>query len=279
MSYYYVIQQHDLMGESADSEEVFETPQAAPVVPDAPERLRARVRKSRVSLEWDESCLATHYTVWRATSPDGPFEPLYRLVRGDEYDDRAIEPETTYYYQVSAHNSFGESARGGMAEAEVRDVDRTPPSVTVEGVSDGGVYTLGDVPRRAIPGERRQRRRGQGRRPDRAGQRRGAGQYTYVVQAVDQASNESIVYTTYHVRYRFADSSAGWRAGPIIRPGPGHPGGDRLTDAGTAPSRERARPSLSTACRPGRGRRPTATMATARSSCSTPGSCRRSCTP
>ena len=30
------------------------------------------------------------------------------------------------------------------------------------------------------------------------------------MRAVDQASNESIVYTTYHVRYRFADSSAGW---------------------------------------------------------------------
>lgn len=213
VTYHYVVQVTDGSGSSPSSEEIHETPQAAPVIPDAPSALTASAEGNAVRLEWDGVDLATHYTVARATSADGPFEPLYQLVPGPSYTDYGIEPGRRYAYRVSALNSFGQSAPGPAAEVSVGALDHHPPSVAVTGVEDGADYVIGAVPK---PGMRAHDAGGIAARDEelrRPATATGAGRYSYVASARDVGTNESIVHAMFRVRYRFS----GFR-GPLRHP-------------------------------------------------------------
>jgi fibronectin type 3 domain-containing protein len=202
-TYYYRVRQQDANGISEFSQEIPETPQATPVVPATPSQLTAKKKDNSVVLHWQPAHLATHYTVSRATSPHGPYEPLYRLVRGTTYADNALRSHSRYYYRVSAWNSFGQSAASSTRSAAVGKLDHSPPSVSVGGVRDGASYVLG-----AVPAPRFWAHDGSGLDWKKAelltpGTQSGAGHYTYLVKARDRFGNDTIIYTTYQVRYRF----------------------------------------------------------------------------
>jgi fibronectin type 3 domain-containing protein len=205
-TYYYVVQSEDGAGISPESAEVSETPQAAPVLPGAPTDLGTSLvnDKNAVRLRWDAAGLASAYTVERATSPAGPFVPLYRFVRGTTYTDYGLQSNTDYVYRVRAVNSFGDSAPSNAATAKVRSVDHRAPTVTVSKVRDGAVYTLGAEPKpkfAAADSGGLAWKDDMLHRPDTA---TGAGTYTYVASAADRATNENHAYATYSVRYRFS---------------------------------------------------------------------------
>ena len=202
-TYHYKLRMHDHSGTSPVSEIVSETPQASPVVPEAVWTFGAERAGNGVKLTWQPSDLAAHYTVERTTLPDGPFEPVYRMIHGTSYTDNGVQSHQHYSYRITAVNSFGGSAAGDVETVRTGAVDHKVPTVTVSGVSDGAVYTLGDVPKpkhKATDGGGLDRHEGKLERPS---TRTGAGAYTYLVTASDVATNESIVYTTYSVRYRF----------------------------------------------------------------------------
>jgi fibronectin type 3 domain-containing protein len=204
VTYYYVIQQHDAKGSSEQSQQAFETPRSAPVLPAVPAGLGATTGDGSVRLHWTAAGSATHYTVHRATAPEGPFLPLYRQVQGTGYQDNGVTPGTRYHYRVSAANSFGESAAGATVSAAVGPVDRVTPTVSVRGVRDGERYTLGAVPKASFTAHDAGGVRSVDddlTRPDTA---TGAGRYTYRASAADRSANETISYATYDVRYRFA---------------------------------------------------------------------------
>ncbi len=206
VTYYYVVQSVDGAGSSPDSEEISETPQATPVVPGAPSRLVANTVHDRnaVRLSWDAADLASAYTVERATSPSGPFEPVYRVVRGTTFTDYGVRSGQRYVYRVRGVNSFGEGEASPVARVALGSVDHVVPVVSVSGVEDGAAYLLGAVPKpRSHAGDNRgvAWKNDQLRRP---ATKTGAGQYTFVASAGDEATNESIVYATYSVRYRFS---------------------------------------------------------------------------
>ena len=105
-TYYYSITSRNSGGESARSKPVTAVPIAPPA---APAGLSAAAGNSVVSLTWNPSPRATGYTIRRATSPTGPFEPV-GTSGATGYSDTTVANGTLYYFSVTALNSGGESA-------------------------------------------------------------------------------------------------------------------------------------------------------------------------
>src|SRR5439155_13997613 len=106
-------------GESARSAEVSATPQAPPA---APTNLAATSGNAKVTLSWSASAGAASYKVYRSTS-SGAETLLASGITSGSYLDTSVVNGTTYYYQVSAINTVGESPRS----AEVSARPQVPP--------------------------------------------------------------------------------------------------------------------------------------------------------
>src|SRR5439155_23392122 len=100
-------------GESSKSSEVSATPQAPP---SAPTGLTATAGNAQVSLSWNSVTGATSYSVYRSTTSG-----LETLVQSGltvtTYTDTSRSKGTTYFYQVTASNVGGESAKSAEASA------------------------------------------------------------------------------------------------------------------------------------------------------------------
>ncbi len=87
-----------------------------PTVPAAPTGLKATAGSASVSLSWTGSSGAATYTLYRGTASGA--ETLLRSgLTATGYSDTSLANGTTYFYQVSAANSAGESAKSGEASA------------------------------------------------------------------------------------------------------------------------------------------------------------------
>ena len=95
-------------------------------------------------------------------------------------------------------------------------IDKTPPSLSVAGVSNGATYTLGAVPTPScaasdalsgLAGPCKGIRTG--------GNSNGVGQFTYAATVLDKAGNSRVVTASYRVVYRFDGFLA-----PLNDPGP-----------------------------------------------------------
>jgi alpha-galactosidase len=62
-----------------------------------------------IALSWNPTRSATNYNIKRAPAPSGPYTNLAAVV-STSYFDTNVLAGTTYYYEVSALDSFGESA-------------------------------------------------------------------------------------------------------------------------------------------------------------------------
>src|SRR5256712_6854452 len=100
----------------------------SPTPPSAPQNLQATGGNARVTLSWQAPAsnggsAITSYKVYKSTSSG---TEVYLTTRGNvtSYTDLAVTNGNTYFYQVSALNSVGESPRSNEASATLS----APPS-------------------------------------------------------------------------------------------------------------------------------------------------------
>jgi len=73
---------------------------------------------AQVSLSWTASTGATSYNIYRGTTSGGEGSTPYRTgVTTTSFTDTGVINGTTYYYQITAVNMAGESARSNQASA------------------------------------------------------------------------------------------------------------------------------------------------------------------
>ncbi len=85
--------------------------------PLAPGGLSAVARGRQVTLTWDASSSANSYNVYRSATSDGLYSPIANNVATTSHTDTGLTGGTTYYYVVTAVNSFGESGYSNEASA------------------------------------------------------------------------------------------------------------------------------------------------------------------
>jgi hypothetical protein len=73
----------------------------------------------KITLTWSAPTGATSYNVYRSTAPGGEgATPIATGLTSAMFVDSAVSAKTTYYYQVTAVDSSGESARGSELTAQ-----------------------------------------------------------------------------------------------------------------------------------------------------------------
>jgi hypothetical protein len=78
--------------------------------PTEPSGVTATARRNEVALSWDPVAGADSYSVYRADSPSGPYRKLeVGAITGTSYRNKGLQPDTTYYYKISAVNGEGET--------------------------------------------------------------------------------------------------------------------------------------------------------------------------
>lgn len=87
--------------------------------PWTPSNLTATPAEDRVHLSWDYASGATGYTVKRSKGKLEPYSTLAMSMPDLSYTDTDVTPGQTWFYQVTAQNSAGESAGSNEVEATV----------------------------------------------------------------------------------------------------------------------------------------------------------------
>jgi Glycoside hydrolase family 44/Fibronectin type III domain len=104
--------------------------------PAAPAGLTAAAANAQVNLTWNASAGATGYYVERSTTSGT--ETQIATPSTTSYTDNAVTNGTTYYYVVSAYNSYGQSANSA-------EVSATPVAPPPPGAPTGLMATAGDA--------------------------------------------------------------------------------------------------------------------------------------
>jgi fibronectin type 3 domain-containing protein len=124
LTYTYFVRAVNLGGESASSDSATAVPTGTP--PDQPTNLTVlgTGHDRAIALQWDASAGALLYRVYRGTTANGDFEPVYVQAAGtghQSYTDSNLQNGTTYYYQVTAVDGAqpqpGESAPSATVQA------------------------------------------------------------------------------------------------------------------------------------------------------------------
>jgi fibronectin type 3 domain-containing protein len=146
--YFYFVTAVNLIGESLFSKEVNATPAT---VPSAPKFLTAISGDSHVNLTWQKpdnnnGAAITNYTIYRYTSP-GENLRIYQLENVTFYsDNNDIVNGLTYYYNITANNSVGESTYSNEVSAfPASDVPTEPMNLSVQH-GNGYIILTWDVP-------------------------------------------------------------------------------------------------------------------------------------
>ena len=105
-------------------------------VPSAPANLTATPGNSQVTLSWSASGGAVSYNVYRGTFANGEDPvPISSGSPATGYTDSSVTNGTTYYYEVTAVNLNGESARSNEASATPNTLPAAPSNLTATAVS------------------------------------------------------------------------------------------------------------------------------------------------
>ena len=107
--------------------------------PAGPIGLTATPTNGQVKLTWNDSVAATTYKVKRALAAGGPYTNILVTTAATNYTDTAVTLGPTYYYVVSATNSFGESTNSTPANASLGPV---PHPVITRVISQNGIVLL-----------------------------------------------------------------------------------------------------------------------------------------
>jgi hypothetical protein len=89
-------------------------------VPTTPSSLTATGGSRSITLKWTGSVRTTGYNVKRSMTASGPFTTIATNVQTTQYTDNNLPRTTTFYYQVSASNTEGESGNSNVASARTR---------------------------------------------------------------------------------------------------------------------------------------------------------------
>ncbi len=120
-TYYYQVYAYNSAGNSGYSNIASAATLApAPTIPASPGGLAASaVSTTQINLQWsDNSSNETGFDVQRAASASGPFTQIASVGAGvATYQDTGLSSATTYYYQVYAYNSAGNSGYSNIASA------------------------------------------------------------------------------------------------------------------------------------------------------------------
>lgn len=76
------------------------------------------------ALSWNPSSGATSYTIYRSTSANGSYSKIGTSAYTSYYDE-SVKYGNTYYYKVTASNSYGTSGYSAYAKCDFQDT-RTP---------------------------------------------------------------------------------------------------------------------------------------------------------
>jgi hypothetical protein len=87
--------------------------------PAAPIGLIASPTNAQVKLTWNNSVGATNYNVKRALASGGPYTNILSTTAATNYTDTSVTFGPTYYYVVSAIDSFGQSTNSSPANASL----------------------------------------------------------------------------------------------------------------------------------------------------------------
>jgi hypothetical protein len=114
-----------------------------PTVPSAPQNLKATAGNAQVTLSWSApssngGSAITNYNIYRGTASGGE-TLLTTLGNVLAYTDTAVTNGQTYYYQVTAVNSVGESSKSNEASA----TPSTAKTLSVTVASDKATYSRG----------------------------------------------------------------------------------------------------------------------------------------
>lgn len=116
--YYYKVRATNAAGSSGLSAEVSAVPGTTGSPPGVPFGVVITPRVGNILLQWGFMSAATGYNVYRSTTPGT--ETLLIRVTSPTYIDTAVTPGVTYYYQFTATNAGGESARTAEFPATAR---------------------------------------------------------------------------------------------------------------------------------------------------------------
>src|SRR5437870_3603996 len=103
--------------------------------PSAPTGLTANGGNAQIALNWTASSGATGYYVKRSTTAGGPYTQLPGT-SSTNFTDTLLTNGTTYYYVVSAYNSYGQSANSTEVSAT--------PALSKPSAPTGLTATAGD---------------------------------------------------------------------------------------------------------------------------------------
>ena len=111
--------------------------------PATPTGLAASATGSQsISVTWNTSGGSTGgYTLDRGTSSSGPWTQVYSGAAA-QYADSGLQPNTTYYYEVSASNNGVSSAFSSPRSATTPTAGNPPATPTGLGASVSGVLTI-----------------------------------------------------------------------------------------------------------------------------------------
>ena len=126
-TYYYVVTASKGAAESTESSEANATPKAPGTAPKAPTNLVAVSGSKQVTLNWNPSTGASSYIVyWSKTT--GVTKKSGTAITGasSPHKHSGLANGTTYYYVVTAKNSYGESAESLEASAKPQGGATTP---------------------------------------------------------------------------------------------------------------------------------------------------------
>ena len=98
--------------------------------PAVPAELKASVGNTTITVTWNSVSSVSGYKVYYSTSPYGNYS-LLRSVNSVSTDHTGLTPNQTYYYKVSAYNSYGESAQSSYSYA-TPSTSATPIEIVVD---------------------------------------------------------------------------------------------------------------------------------------------------
>jgi hypothetical protein len=107
---------------------VLTVPASAADVPSAPEELELTAgADTSITIEWPAVPGATSYRIYRGTASGAEGATPIATTSDTEYKDNGLSPTPVYFYQVTAVNAAGESARSD------EDASKTPPPIGTGG--------------------------------------------------------------------------------------------------------------------------------------------------
>jgi hypothetical protein len=124
--YYWQVQASNGVDSSLSPKRIVTFVKALPTVPNAPLGVTASsVSSSTITVFWGAVIGATSYSVYRSSSIAGPYAQVTSGLSAGTYADNGLSGGTTYYYEVTALNTAGESPKSTPANATTVVPDTT----------------------------------------------------------------------------------------------------------------------------------------------------------